>query len=753
MSENRIKNTAETPSQTAEAAVREQERTSKAEARTAPETRATPECRYTESMELSFTGEAALPQSIWRSAESMTSKIEAPAETATIRVEAEILRIAEVAGISAKKVPELLELASSERIHEKVARHIERNLTIENLDKWLTKENGKRWLARNRGAVAETFKERVRLGAPGLAISVVSLLGAMEIADIVGISAIHQPQEHFACVIATMHVMSTTGHAAGSRIYEAARGNVKLLPTLSRVLDQRIVAGEGGKVLELTITSRGTIGRAITNALKANFAGGLSMRTAVRGGATVLKLPFKAARGVANIAYGIGPGLLSCAIADTVLPEDMDLDTRSAIGFGAFFIPDALRIATGMRGVKLARGLGLKAASRLAGLGFLIDLGIMGIQRMAMGDAMAYHSDIAARATEGSWADAEDTLFRGALDTPWYTRWLAVPGALIAVGLGKVTHALMPSAIDAARLAGSGMNDDGEFDRKVARLIDRDVEDSRLIQRYDPETNSGLPVDVLTVLLSGVGDERDTAEFYKELSFDSLTDEVDRDDAEELEERIEELRADPAFAKLPPQRQDEMLGILAEEYAEESSIMTAHSLQQTMAALHFMHVPVNDKFRRMVDEDGVLLEDYEDDGMEFRPGEMLLEIATEAMPQVEDADTARVAILELRRRDLIRRSLGAEGEERARLASLAREVGLIDERGRWEPTPTYFAALHEWKGMAAQDDEEGERLATFVKQRRREYHETEDVGDRNVIEFELAVLGRGLQMAEAGVRA
>jgi len=192
---------------------------------------------------------------------------------------------------------------------------------------------------------------------------------------------------------------------------------------------------------------------------------------------------------------------------------------------------------------------------------------------------------------------------------------------------------------------------------------------------------------------------------------------------------------------------------LAEEYAEESSIMTAHSLQQTMAALHFMHVPVNDKFRRMVDEDGVLLEDYEDDGMEFRPGEMLLEIATEAMPQVEDADTARVAILELRRRDLIRRSLGAEGEERARLASLAREVGLIDERGRWEPTPTYFAALHEWKGMAAQDDEEGERLATFVKQRRREYHETEDVGDRNVIEFELAVLGRGLQMAEAGVRA
>jgi hypothetical protein len=260
-------------------------------------------------------------------------------------------------------------------------------------------------------------------------------------------------------------------------------------------------------------------------------------------------------------------------------------------------------------------------------------------------------------------------------------------------------------------------------------------------------------VDVLAVLLSGVGDERESKEFYTKLDFDPLTEEVDEDGAGDLEEKIEELRADPTFKGLPNFKQDEMLALLSAQYAEDSSIMMAHRLQQTMAALHFMHVPVNDKFRRMVDEDGVLLEDYDEDGRKFKPGEMLLEIATEAMPAVEDARTARMAILELRRRDLIRRVLGADGEERARLASLAGEVGLTDESGRWEPTPTYFAALHEWKSISRLDDAEGERLAAFVRRRRHEYHDTDDAGERNVIEFELAVLGAGLEMAEAGARA
>lgn len=602
--------------------------------------------------------------------------------------------LAEAHGISSERVPELLAGRAGIEAQKKVAATIEAKLTPENVAIWLETPRGQEWIAANRDALADTFRNRWKAGAPGLAMAVVGLLGAREVGEIVGIDPVKQPVEHFILSAYTVHACNETGRAAGEVLMRrSARLPMDFVKT-------EIVGTGKATALRMTLSSRTTLARAFFGALTKNFAGKSTLAIA----GNVITLPIRQ-------LPGMGSSIACSRITDLVLQKifpNMDPSTRAYITEGALIAPIAYRIAAGTRagksiaaalartrlGAKLAEsavvrsllGSGALSGMRIAGRvvakvfssGFALDMTTLAAHLVFTGwDEGAYRRSVNDRVQTRLHEEEDEILANADLGASLFY------GATTSATKAMEFFSPVFSAEIERRLAGSdgilSINTTGrDFELEIYA---EDLNQSEIIREE-------LPEQILLAMTAGVGDEMDTASFYRTFEGDGLDEEIElSDDEEVLLGDIRKIYARMSTEGAAPAEimaaRNELIAkrVPAENLAAFERRIGAWELQESLRTLHFLYISENEDIRAMADDDGVVTD-----------RDALLALA---MPKLTP-EARREKILDMRKTSLIARILEAErsqSPEHEKLLALAKEVGLTDAQGNLATDERYDQAL------------------------------------------------------------
>lgn len=308
-------------------------------------------------------------------------------------------------GVMPSRIPHLVAAASGAESRTELQRIVTERMTMERLREWVQSPEGERFMSERGTAFRDTFQNRLREGGPGLAVGLVSMLGAEQLADIVGLDARNHPHERFMFVVGLSHV---TGVGAG------AINEVFLNRSLGQAfnfVESRAVTAGGEAAVQFSYEARSSLGRALFDSLTRSYGlrGGIA-RMAFNGTRGLVTMPFRA-------AWGMGPGLMASAIVDRTIGRSFaeGSTARNAIHFGSFFLPDVYRIAVGNRGPAIFETAGMRWASRAFAAGFIADMAFTGVNRWQNGSSgSTTRSMIYQRANQ--LHDRDEGVFQSVLD-------------------------------------------------------------------------------------------------------------------------------------------------------------------------------------------------------------------------------------------------------------------------------------------------------------------------------------------------
>lgn len=593
----------------------------------------------------------------------------------------EVLAVARRYQIPIGRVQVVLSDPSVKALEGQIARGIEQRLTPENLARWLASPKGEAWMKQNPEAFAETVRQRARMTGVGVGVGVLGLLGAEQVADIIGLDPVHHTEERFFFIIMSMH----GAERLGSTAWSIAPGRLQGRPF--DFMRHTLVRQGGQTMVQVTFEARSSFSRALAAALTANFAvEGSVLRTVANGAKGVLLLPVR-------MIPSMGPGIAAARLADAALGDALPPDSKARwwISTLAFFLPGAYVTFTRGWGVAFLRRIGFGLVGRAFAVGFGLDIGAMLLQRIVMGDEAAYQRSVSQRVAKRYFDDQMMRQVRAIDDMPWYA---SIPVGILwglQYNVREGTNFVAPVAMAEARRGDA----DVSYENNVY------AEDARASR----EIQATLPRQLFMLLAQGIGAERDTARFYQTVDVGVFRDEIELDGAaEKIKDAITSLAEDRS---LSDGTKEELLrsafdsvrsGPGGEEALNRAlALIQAHGIQRSLSTLHFIHLPVNGRIREIVDVKGVVQEGKED---------ALLGLLD---PKQSPAQV-REALLALRRAALIVRILDADEAKRPALVALAQEVGLADAQGNLIRSDLYYQAASEWSKMAAGDPARKARL-------------------------------------------
>lgn len=436
--------------------------------------------------------------------------------------------------IALQDLPKYFFGASGIKTQNDLMERFEKHFTTENFNTWLESAKGREFVARNEATLGKNFKQRLVATGPSLLLSVVGLLSAEEMADVIGLDHSYHPQERFAFIVYTMHGSSALGRYGMQRAMRWRAGAA--VAELEGV--QKTTLRNGEEALELTLKARTPFGlRAISSAMRNLTAGRAAMLTA-KGAYGIVKMPVTA-------GFHMGGGLLAQDITiiglDYFFPE-MSSETKSTLGFAGFMAPEAIEGLAGPRfgtvlseriakafGVRAAEGAGTVAtgAGRLIGglavaegIAFMTDTGLAIGDRALSGDYSVYRRDVNMRAAYKAFEREEKAGYG-------LEPWEKSVRNFLAGKMPTICSFVWGNSVD--------------MDTK-AEVYHQDEVDSLAVRKE-------LPEQIQQTLLRGVGDERERAEFYTGVHLDRLQDEIKLEgDVLALYEFMQRVKRDPSLA-------------------------------------------------------------------------------------------------------------------------------------------------------------------------------------------------------------
>lgn len=256
------------------------------------------------------------------------------------------------------------------RMKDNVHQLIQKKFNLGNMITWLESASGQDWLKKNQDKIRDDLNNNLRDRGPGLVLGIAALLGAEQIADIIGLDPIHHREERFAFVVTLAH----QSNLITSSINEVFRNKALGAPYQ---FVQSSARGINTKAIQYTYQTRSSTGRAIMASLTRNMGIEASFSASLFNMSKgVIKFPFRTIK-------GMGPGLASSIIADWILnfgEIDQNDPRRQKIKFAAFFIPDLYRTLVGSSMIakypelKIFEGKTGRFIANLAAIGFVADL-------------------------------------------------------------------------------------------------------------------------------------------------------------------------------------------------------------------------------------------------------------------------------------------------------------------------------------------------------------------------------------------
>jgi len=278
-------------------------------------------------------------------------------------------------GILPSRIPHLIAAASGVENRDSLSRIVSERMTVERLREWVQSPEGRVFMEGQGAAFRDTWQNRVREGGPGLAMGLASMLGAEQLADVVGLDARRHPQERFMFVVGASHVAGNVTSAGTEVLLNRSLGQA------FNFVETRAVSAGGEAAVQFSFEARSSLSRALFDSVTRNFGlqGGLG-RIAWNGTRGLVAMPFRA-------AWGMGPGLMASAIVDRTIGQAFaeGSSARNAIRFGSFFLPDVYRMAVGNRGPAIFEGATMRWASRAFAAGFIADMAFSGVNRWENG--------------------------------------------------------------------------------------------------------------------------------------------------------------------------------------------------------------------------------------------------------------------------------------------------------------------------------------------------------------------------------
>lgn len=532
---------------------------------------------------------------------------------------------------------------------------VKSRLTPEALSNWLATDEGKAWVGENREVIRESLKSRISEHGPGLGLTIVGLLGAEKLANVMGL---HDPHARLAFIILSMHGFHQVAEPAMGVFVNRFRHR-----PFDFAKKTMVRTGEG-EALRIALGARNGIGRAIGAAILQNF-----------GKVTAKSLLLGSGRMAYGATMGIGSGIAASRITSAVLGNHVSASTREWASFGAFLAPDALRIVTGARGTALSNKVGLGAIGRLFGSGFVVDLMTMGMQTLVWGSKAEYRRNIEMRMADRSLKDAANVEDNVVAASPGYYRYPATVALWAGRNARSLFNFVAPVGMAWARSIDLSYTPEGsQYEHEI---IEGDRADSVRMQQE-------LPAMLTQTLVNGDGGHAWDADFFDHVDFSMLTKEMDVSrKAEGLLRSIQEFPKTWSDAQVKQEIEKQLNAYSVEERFAIMDQITARRTQKTLADLHFMRLQENEAFQTLVDDKGCVSEDR------------LNDVIAMAFPG-KNRDQVERDILDLRKASLIVRILETPEKDRASLLELAHEVKLADRNGHFLPSPLYFGVLKAW---------------------------------------------------------
>lgn len=585
---------------------------------------------------------------------SIGQPVKKTAGTTEIEITPEVYAEARALGIAPERVPQLVAKAMEIETRGEMARLVRAKFNIEHLTKWLVDGKGRRWLEENRSQLIDSFKNRMKLGGPGLLLGITGLIGGQELADIIELDPVYNQEERFMMVIGSGHLANT----GGTKVLEVASNRIRKMPF--DFIKQEIVKEGGKEVIKLTYETRNSIAQAFASALARNFdLSGTVLDIAQRGTIGVIKFPI-------NMALNMGPGILTSKLVDATLGRLLEQGslTHSMLIGGAFFLPDIYKLALGGAKTSFLNkifGSGLiKRLSKAAGWSFAMDLALLGASRLYHGDASTYERWVNKRATEKKF-EAEGAYRFDPSDL------FVIP--LVTKAFNHFANFMAPDFTAWAH-SHDGLMSKSKYWHEIR---EEDKKTSQGLQKVASDA-------MRQIMLFGEGTEGYSKKFYTELDFSAFRRPADA----QLPSLIAEPEnntgsAAPTLRSSPDSCRNESGSVthaptLAPVHTsatdEPSSEETEQSeqkitLQKIISNLYFINQPVNNIYRELFNKDGAL------------KGGMETALISTLFPTSVPTDPAQM-LLDLRKIGLWTRYLNtSDPKERAKLDRIANDIGLF----------------------------------------------------------------------------
>lgn len=573
-------------------------------------------------------------------------------------------------GIPEHLVGDVLALSASPAFLEKMNGLVAEKLTPEAIERWLATEQGKKFLRDNR----DELRNRMRLGLPGLTVGILSLLGAEQLADIIGIDPRYQQIERFAFVIGISHIANVgTGQLQAKWIS-------KSLLAPFQMVGAQVVDASGVKMFQVAIANVGNVFfKGYLQAIKTKFIAEGAAHVVLNGGVAILKFPWA-------LCKGMGLGLATSKVAELVIPGNSDL--KNKIVFLSFFAPDVARIIFGGAKGKLAR-IGLGVVGSVFSAGFFLDLVNMGFSRLYFGEASGYENWVNLRASEMK-DDAEGT---NSIDLS--TDWWILP--LLGKGIDNALELIAPqSAADA------DSRDDAL--RKTEYWYQVRKEDRELSLQLQGQ----MKQDFMATVIGGSnpGDVYDPG-FYRSTEF-RPQDFVAMDGVEDKAyEHMKEIQAsNPEMAAI--ELIDDVKNFIRTELSDEGvseeeldAMMIRLNKRQMLDQLYFIGLGENDNVRSFADSSGRITD--MNGFCRFGAGRECQEMSREVLFGRKVALAAKIMS-------------GGGDYDLNRLKETAEAAGLTGQDGRWLEQDVYLAARQQWIRISlASEKDEGVKLQEIAE--------------------------------------
>jgi hypothetical protein len=554
--------------------------------------------------------------------------------------------------IMPSRVPHLIAAAAGADSPKRLQNIVGWRLTPKRLLAWAQDKEGRAYLKARGGIFEDNFRNRVREGGPGLAAGIASLLGAENLADILGLDAQGHSQERFMFVVGLSHLANKAMASVNEVVVNRSLGQPFHFVTT------RAVSAGGEAALQYTFEAQANAGRALAASLARNFH---LQGTWPRIGVNILKgtatLPFRT-------CWGMGPGLMSAALVDRTIGNwffDESPKAREWLHFGSFFLPDVYRIAVGNRGPMLFRGGLMRGASRAFAAGSIADMVFLGGMRVKYGsEGSAAQNAVFAQANELRDAD------RG-----WWSRTLDGAFEMVAPAFSAYW--------DSVEFKGLNLKPNGYQEKARKELRD--------FSRTTADNTRGF---LQRALILGAGDEALTPAFYTQVDYGFLRGDNILSDQRTHDGRILPVEAvlqqlsDPEIHRrvMVEMNPDQQIAYIRRQFrghrlsrTDAEAILnhiTLHRLRSDVAQLESLPLPENRELQELFDGRGKLRETGKEGLGKFAFG----------------ASTSEEEILGMRRVGLATRILKLRGEspqskELQNFERVGRQLQLLDAEGRF----------------------------------------------------------------------